>query len=182
MIIISIPLLEPLKSLFYILYIMKTKKHILAEILSVNSLSKLLTLGLPLLFLGVTFTAYRQWPLSNVPMYANVKVENSFSEVFVYGITEQDEEILLETATYFKPFDSSWLSYVIGMNTSGVFDEGNSRDNEFKQKLISYYRRGKELGTHHGPTIKEVRVYDVKWNLKQDFSNLKEPEFKKRLL
>jgi hypothetical protein len=143
---------------------------------------RLLTVNLLLAFLigGMaydTVTRRENWPFSPYNMYSAVERSFSFSHLRIYGIPakEQEREILLPDAIYFRPFNKVQLYDSLLQAYSSHRPTRRARLKDMMEDVLRRYEVLRASGLHDGPPLRAMRLYELTWrvNLEDPYANQK---------
>jgi hypothetical protein len=119
------------------------------------------------------------WPFSQYPMFSTVWRAREFTWHRLYGVTETGEEFALVDHGYITPFDQSRLPKALRQ----IARQGDS-DRRLRQAVADCFARYHDLrnrGTHAGPPLRALRLYEVHWILDPQGRNVDRPDRRKLL-
>jgi hypothetical protein len=118
------------------------------------------------------------WPFSQYPMFSGVWRAPSFTWLRLYGVTPDGREMALDANHYIWPFDQSRLPKALRNIRSDPRRE--PRLNQALEGLMARYHELAREGTHNGPPLTELRLYEVEWTIDPAAANIDRPD--RRLL
>ena len=121
-------------------------------------------------------TDREHWPFSPYAMFSNVEREPTLDALRLYGVTREPaaREIPLLDSRLIQPFDQCRLSTALA----------RTYHNPARRPLIAAmlldalerYERLRSGGEHDGPPLEAVRLYDVRWTLDPNATNVTAPD------
>jgi hypothetical protein len=114
------------------------------------------------------------WPFSQYPMFSGVWRAPSFTWFRLVGVTASGNEFPLDDNRYIRPFDQSRLPKALRTiaNDSG-------RAPRLKEALRNALTRYAELGrngSHDGPSLVAMRLYEIEWTIDPAAANVHRPD------
>jgi hypothetical protein len=113
-------------------------------------------------------TSQELWPFSPYPMYADLSSCQSFTVVRLIGVTQGKHSRAVT-------IDAAWLRKQLTQLASK-----RQPTRQLRKALAAYvHRYGWRRPTdsrQHGDTLRELRIYQQRWNLQRDAKNFSRPD------
>jgi hypothetical protein len=119
------------------------------------------------------------WPFSQYPMFSGVWRSSTFTWLRLFGVTASGHEFPLEANRYILPFDQSRLHKAL-RQIVGHPDRG-ARLGEALSGMLSRYDELAAEGTHDGPPLAALRLYELEWTIHPEAANVDRPD-RRRLI
>ncbi len=119
-------------------------------------------------------TDQEHWPFSQYPMFSAAWHEPTFTWLRVFGVTADAREFPLDSNRYVSPFDQSRLQKALRKLTEDPRRLG--RVDEALADLLARYRKLEDAGTHDGPPLVALRLYELKWTIDPEAANVDHPD------
>jgi glycosyltransferase involved in cell wall biosynthesis len=136
--------------------------------------------ALLLLLIGGSFydiyTGREHWPLSPYPMFSGVEREPSLRCLRIVGVTSGagGQEVTLLDSSLIAPFDQCRLTSALSRTYSDP--ARRSRIHEQLRDCLDRYEERRRAGLHDGAPLDGVRLYEMRWALQSDASNVETPD------
>lgn len=105
------------------------------------------------------------WPFSQYAMFSRAVHQAGAVRTFrLVGVTAEApaREIPLEGHTALRPFDSSRLLVALQRMREGP--NAQARLHEALDECLTAYETGRGAGTHQGPPLRAIRLYQADWD------------------
>ena len=121
-------------------------------------------------------TGREHWPFSPYPMFSIVDDQPSVRCLRVVGVTAgaAPRELLLIENELIHPFDQCRLTSAF----SRAYSDPQRRSviREQLRDCLERYEVRRRAGEHHGPPLRAVRLYEMRWTLDADAANVDTPD------
>ena len=121
------------------------------------------------------YTGREHWPLSPYPMFSNVERDPSLQCLRIVGVPAgTGQEITLLDSDVIFPFDQCRLTSAL----SRAYTDPARRNNIHEQlrDCLDRYEERRRAGLHDGAPLEGVRLYEMRWTLQPDASNVDTPD------
>jgi hypothetical protein len=118
------------------------------------------------------------WPFSQYPMFNDVWRSPTFKLMRLFGVTADGREFPLYENRYVAPFDQSRLPKALKQIVGRP--EGRSAVRVAIADCLVRYGELREQGSHDGPPLAAMRLYELEWRIDPAAANVDRPE--RRLL
>lgn len=141
-----------------------------------------------MLLLGITagslidiVSGREHWPFSPYAMYSRLELDRTARKIMVFGVPEDltQDPFPLQARQFIRPFERTRLNTAMSLLYRSSQGERNIR--LAAKDIWRRYSSLRRTKLNAGPRLKEVRVYEVWWQLRADASNVRSPD-RKRLL
>jgi glucosyl-dolichyl phosphate glucuronosyltransferase len=122
------------------------------------------------------YTGREHWPVSPYPMFSIVEREPSLRCLRIVGVSAGagGQEIILLDSDLIAPFDQCRLTSALSRTYS---DEARRpRIHEQLRDCLDRYEQRRRAGLHDGAPLDGVRLYEMRWTLQPDASNVSTPD------
>jgi hypothetical protein len=129
------------------------------------------------LFAIIKDTEY--WPFSPYGMYSDMRRERSLIRRRLFGVTAGDrsQETPLVDYQYIRPFDEERLSRALSR-----IPKKSDEQREALRDCLVRYEELRRAGSHHGPPLQGIRLYQVYWQLDPWARNVDQPNHRDLIL
>jgi GT2 family glycosyltransferase len=132
-----------------------------------------------LLLIGSAFdivTGREHWPFSPYPMFSAVERSRTLDSLLLTGVSADSSgrEFVLRDAAFIAPFDQCRLNTALQRARSTR--DGGVRLRAMLQDTLRRYEFQRERGSHDGPPLRAVRVYEAHWTLDAQATNVDSPD------
>src|SRR5262245_65140925 len=110
-------------------------------------------------------------------MFSGVWRAPSFTWLRLFGVTARGEEFPLDDNQYIRPFDQSRLAKALRT----IVAVRAARLDEALAACLIRYDELKTAGSHDGPALVAMRLYELEWTIDPAAANVNRPE-KRRLI
>lgn len=119
-------------------------------------------------------TDREHWPFSQYPMFASVWRERSFTLLRLYGVRADGREFPLIDHRYVSPFEQSRLPKALRQ----IARRGDAKEalQRAVRDCFERYDRLRADERHEGPALRAMRLYEVRWTLEPNASNVDHPD------
>jgi GT2 family glycosyltransferase len=120
------------------------------------------------------YTGREHWPLSPYPMFSIVEPDASLRCLRIVGIGNGGREVALLDSNLIAPFDQCRLTSALSRTYTDA-----SRRGEIHEQLrdcFDRYEERRRAGLHDGEPLAGVRLYEMRWTLRPDASNVDTPD------
>jgi len=122
------------------------------------------------------YTGREHWPLSPYPMFSIVENDPSLRCLRIVGVRAGAgaEEITLLDSDLIAPFDQCRLTSALSRTYSDAARRPNIHDQ--LRDCLDRYEERRRAGLHDGAPLDGVRLYEMRWTLRPDASNVAQPD------
>ncbi len=132
------------------------------------------------LFDIITFREH--WPFSPYWMYSHARVERTLDAAWLFGVAAGGgaAEVALMDERYVYPFDVTKVRVALERMAEDPSDRGRLR--AALADCLERYDALRRAGVHHGPPLRGVRLYRMRWSLDPWARNAGDPDRRELIL
>jgi glucosyl-dolichyl phosphate glucuronosyltransferase len=121
------------------------------------------------------YTGREHWPLSPYPMFSGVEREPSLRCLRIVGVSAGGgQEVTLLDSDLISPFDQCRLTSALSRTYTD--ETRRPRIHEQLRDCLDRYEARRRAGLHDGAPLDGVRLYEMRWTLQPDASNVATPD------
>jgi hypothetical protein len=119
-------------------------------------------------------TDQEHWPFSQYPMFSRVWRASTFRWYRLVGVRDDGREVTFDDRRYIEPFDQSRLHAAFVRLAERP--DGARGLRAAVANCLERYERQRLQGSHDGPALRAMRLYQFEWRLDAEARNVNAPE------